>query len=169
AEWNPKSRSLEIALQITPAQLEEVVEKHAKREVDLDAAASDAAVFAWLRSVVLFTPPDADPTDDQPADPVTLKYVGKEVGISSSWVYFEAPLPGGWENVTAENRIRLIIEPEQHNTLVLNVLRPGPAGTPRKERSSYTFDRLHPSHLLKPADLKPLKKPDDGAPPAIIR
>ncbi|NNJ26487.1 DUF6702 family protein [Alienimonas chondri] len=169
AEWNADSRALEVALRITPAQLEQVVERHAGRSVDLDAETSGDAVAAWVRSAFVVTPPDADPTDDKPAAPVRLNYVGKEVGISVAWVYFEAPLPNGWEDVTVANRVRLAIEPEQHNTLILSVTRPAPGdaapnaegadGKPRKERASYTFDRRRPSHVLRSKDLKPLKQP----------
>ncbi|MFH5802674.1 DUF6702 family protein [Alienimonas sp. DA493] len=176
AEWNPDSRSLEVALRITPAQLEEVVERHAGRAVDLDAESSDAAVAAWLRSAFVVVPPDPDPADDEAPAPAKLKYVGKEVGISVGWVYFEVPLPGGWEGVTIADRVRLDVEPEQHNTLVFSVTRPapkvaGPDGTPRTERASYTFDRRTPAHTLRAADLKPLKKSatDAAAPPASRR
>ncbi len=181
AEWNPDSRSLEVALRITPAQLEEVVERHAGRSVDLDAAGADAAVEAWLRTAFVVTPPDPTPgddllasddrpaSDDTPAAPVRLKYVGKEVGISMAWVYFEAPLPTGWEGVTIVDRVRLAREPAQHNTLVFSVARPAPDdadGPPRKERAAYTFDRRTPAHVLRAKDLKPLKKPRpaDGSP-----
>ncbi|QDT14397.1 DUF6702 family protein [Alienimonas californiensis] len=171
AEWNPQSQSLEVALRITPAQLEEVVERHAGRSVDLDAEASDAAVAAWLRTAFVVTPPDPDPTDDEAPAPAPLKYVGKEVGISVGWVYFEVPLPGGWEGVTVSDRVRLNVEPAQHNTLVLSVTRPSPDGTSRKERASYTFDRRTPAHMLWAADLEPLKKSatDGAAPPASPR
>ena len=168
AEWNPESRSLEIALRITPVQLEEAVERHAGRPVDLDAGASDAAVAAWLAAAFVVAPPDPDPADDEAPDPVALKYVGKEVGVSRAWLYFEAPLPGGWEGATIANRVRLATEPEQHNTLILTVARvpaalvpadeAGPGGKPRKERATYTFDRRTPQRALKADDLKPLKR-----------
>ena len=173
AEWNPDSDSLEIALRLTAAQLEEVVERHAGRSVDLDAKSSEKAVAAWLASAFAFVPPDPDPTDDETPAPATLKYVGKEAGITVAWVYFEVPLPNGWEGVRVADAVRLAIEPEQHNTLILSVTRPpvadaGPDARPRKERATYTFDRRTPTHTLSAKDLKPLKKPlspaDAGAP-----
>ena len=89
--------------------------------------------------------------------------MGKEVGISQAWLYFEAPLPGGWEGVTIANRVRLATEPEQHNTLILTVARlpadgAGPDDKPRKERATYTFDRRVPQRTLNADDLKPLKR-----------
>ena len=160
AEWNPDSRALEVALRVTPRQLEQAVERHAGRPADLSDAASDAAVAAWLKSAFVVTPPDPDPTDDEEPQPVALKYVGKEVGPAEGWVYFEVPLPGGWEGVAVANRVGLAVEPAQHNTLTLSVTRPGPDGKPRPERAAYLFDRKTPERTLSAADLTPLKRSD---------
>ena len=157
--------TLEVALRITPAQLEEVTERHAGRPVDLDAEGSDDADRRVAADRIRRHSRRrrsgrraAFPRIGSGRKPAKLKWVGKEVGISVAWVYFEVPLPGGWAGATVADRVRLNAEPAQHNTLVLSVTRPGPDGRPEKLRAAYTFDRRTPARVLRPADLKPLKK-----------
>ena len=163
AEWNSESSSLEVTLSLTAAQLEAAVEAHARANVDLDADAANARVAAWLRDRVTFTPP-APPAEsgerEEDRAPVELRYVGRELEGARAYVYFEVPLPGGWPGVTASSRVGFLREPAQHNTLILNVTRPGPGGEPRKERATYEFTRRAPTAVLREADLEPLKKPE---------
>ena len=161
AEWNDQSRSLEVALSITPSQLEEAVAAHAGRDVDIDA--DDEPIAAWLRVRFVLLPPAKTDEKEEARKPAKLKYVGQELGVSRGWVYFEVPLPGGWEGVEVRNAIRLRAEPAQHNTLVLNVIAPDAAGRRVKQRASYVFDRKTPSHVLRAADLEPLKNADAAA------
>ena len=168
AEWNERSRSLEVTLSLTAAQLEAAVEAHARANVDLENDAANPLIAAWLADRVFFLPP-ADPggtgedgRQEGDRKSVALKYVGREVEGGRAYVYFEVPLPGGWAGVTASNAVGLLREPAQHNTLVLNVVRPGPDGAPRKERATYEFTRRAPSAVLSEADLTPLKKTIDS-------
>ena len=158
AEWNPETNSLEVALAISPSQLKDAVERHAGRGVDIDT--DEKAVAAWLTTAFVVRPPlPAGAPPDAVRTPATLTYIGQELGVSRGWVYFEVPLPGGWEDAEISDRVRLIAEPQQHNTVVFAVTRPGPDGQPRRERASYTFDRQTPAHTLRAADLQPLKAP----------
>ena len=158
AEWNAKSRSLEVTLSLTAAQLETAVEAHARADVRLEDDAANKAVAAWLKDRVFFTPPAKPGEKEEDRKPAALKYVGRETENGRAYIYFEAPLPGGWEGVTASSLVGMAREPAQHNTLVLNVTRPGPGGEPRKERATYEFTRRSPAAVLRAADLEPLKK-----------
>ena len=165
AEWNPESKALEVTLSLTAAQLEAAVEAHARANLDFaddaaEKAAVDHAVAAWLRDRVTFTPPATAGEKEEDRKPVALKYVGRELEGLRAFVYFEVPLPGGWPGVTASSRVGFRAEPAQHNTLILNVVRPGPTGRPRKERATYEFTRRDPTAVLREADLEPLKKVD---------
>ena len=174
AEWNAKAKTLEVSLAITPAQLEECVERHAGRSVDVDA--DEAAVAAWLKSAFVVLPAEAPAekaaekaarekggAEKKPRTPAPITFVGQELGVSKGFVYFEVSLPGGWEGAAVTDRVRLLTEPRQHNTLVLSVTRPGPGGTPRAERATYTFDRDAPTKTLRAKDLRPLKTPPKPA------
>ena len=158
AEWNGKSRSLEITLALTAAQLEAAVEAHARADVSLEDESVDPRVAAWLADRAYFLPPAAPGEEEGGRKSAEIRYVGREVEGGRAYVHFEVPLPGGWEGVTASNAVGLLREPAQHNTLVLNVTRPGPDGAPRKERATYQFTRREPSAVLREADLEPLKK-----------
>ena len=177
AEWNAEAKTLEVSLRVTPVQLEQAVERHAGRQIDLDEPTADAAVAAWVKDAFVVLPPpdpaakdagkteptggEADAKTKEP-EPAKTTVIGREVGISFAWVYFEVALPRGWEGARVTDRVRLWADPAQHNTLVLTVARPGPDGSPRTERASYVFDRKTPRHALRAADLEPLKRPGRG-------
>ena len=158
AAWNEKSRSLEVTLSLTAAQLEAAVEAHARADVDLEDDAANPRIAAWLADRAFFLPAAKPGEKEGDREPVEIKYVGREIEAGRAYVYFEVPLPGGWAGATASNGIGFLREPAQHNTLVLNVTRPGPDGKPRKERATYTFTRRAPSAVLSERDLEPLKK-----------
>ena len=186
AEWNAEAKTLEVSLRVTPVQLEQAVERHAGRAVDLDEPTADAAVAAWVKDIFVVLPPP-DPAaeaaakqgsaggetgrEKQEPEPAKTTVIGREVGISFAWVYIEVALPRGWEGARVTDRVRLWADPAQHNTLVLTVARPGPDGTPRTERATYQFDRKAPTRTLRAADLEPLKKvaPRRDAAPAAPR
>ena len=158
AAWNEKSRSLEVTLSLTAAQLEAAVEGHARADVDLAEESANPRIAAWLADRVFFLPPAKPGQDEGDREAAALKYVGRELEAGRAYVYFEVPLPGGWEGVTASVAVGFLREPAQHNTLVLNVTRPGPEGKPRKERATYRFTRREPSAALSEGDLEPLKR-----------
>ena len=168
AEWNAEAKALEVSLRVTPVQLEQAVERHAGRSIDLDEPTADAAVAVWVKDAFVVLPPPAPAAKPDPADPAEpekkkepkpaeVTVIGREVGISFAWVYFEVALPRGWEGARVTDRVRLWADPAQHNTLVLTVARPGPDGRPRTERATYQFDRKAPTRTLRAADLEPLK------------
>lgn len=113
AKYNAETKSLEIALRVHPSDLETMLRKRTDKPIDLDKTANvDELILAYLTDV--FT---AKPKQD--AEPVKLKWVGKQIDIKYAWLYFECPLPDGMPGVELSNKIFFEILSDQVNTITL--------------------------------------------------
>lgn len=158
---------LEVALRITPEELEEALEIREEKHINIETTPNvDEMIAEYLRDVFivrkpgLITKPSAPlpPAEDPCADwsprekessqehdeesstappplgiperkppekkaqrhpPRPLRWVGKEVTLKETWLYFEICLPDGIEGMEFSNRILFELDPAQTNTLNL--------------------------------------------------
>lgn len=88
AVWNPKTKSVEVALRVRGLDLEEALSKGREKRVDLDKTEGiDRLIGAYLDKN--FTVAHPDGTVLKP------KWSDKEVGIKNTWLYFEFPFGEG--------------------------------------------------------------------------
>jgi hypothetical protein len=88
AVWNPKSKSIELALRIRSVDLEKTLSKGQVKAVDLKKSSGvDSLIRAYLERNFTLTLPDKKI--------LKPKWSGKEVGLINTWLYFEFPLGKG--------------------------------------------------------------------------
>ena len=128
AEWNAKSRRLEVALQVNPVDLEQALRLISNRPIDLDKT---KGIELLLRDYIerSFVVREADGTRAK------LKWVGHEVDLKDAWLYFEVPLKAGPENATFGAGLFFELLPDQANTINFRV------GETRKSLT-FTVDQL---------------------------
>ena len=95
AEWNAKTKRLEVALRIDPNDLEQAIERREKKEIALEDNQAEQAVESYLRATFLVKSPQGKP--------VELGWVGYEVEVKRAWLYFEIPLEDGPEGIEIKN------------------------------------------------------------------
>jgi len=110
-ELNEETLSLEVALRVDPLDLETALTHRAGERVDLDDEGVDEHIVAWLRAA--FGLRLADGTRPP------LEWVGKELFVSTAWLYFEIPLPADAETTgaTLTDRLFLELRDTQRNTV----------------------------------------------------
>ena len=97
AEWNAETKRLEVALKLSPIDLENAVRRHSQKQVRLEQVeASEAFVQAYLKDHLRVR---------QEKKPISLKWVGYEVNPKDAWIYFEVPLPKGVEGIEIANTV----------------------------------------------------------------
>ena len=139
AEINRQSGRLEVALQVTPEDLDQALSAMTGKTVKIDTTPDvDKLIVKYLSS--RFTVTAADKTSKRQAtdakrppkqhkphrpQPVVL-WVGKQVSAKAAWLYFELPLPqrldqkrSGMEQVIVNNQIFFDRAQKQTNTIVL--------------------------------------------------
>jgi hypothetical protein len=110
AEFNRESGDLEVALRLSPEDLENVLSRAAGRHLVLEREEDiDERILAWLRRGLVVRPAGGDPAE--------IRWVGKEIKPAVVWLYFEVPLPDGLYGVMVENRLLMDLEPQQVNTM----------------------------------------------------
>ncbi|MFN0056844.1 MAG: DUF6702 family protein [Planctomycetota bacterium] len=114
AEYNPTTASLEVALRVFPIDLERALLVRTGRRLDLDLHADvDRLLADYLRAVFVVTLPSGSLA--------RLAWIGKEVGPSEAWLYFEFSVPSGMAGVRIDNQIFFELELDQINTINLRV------------------------------------------------
>jgi hypothetical protein len=83
-DWNPESKSLEVAMRVTPHELERALSDNEGRAVDLDEEKSLPVLKAYIEANVRLL--------NAEGKPVKLSWVGAEIKVRSAWVYFEFPI-----------------------------------------------------------------------------
>lgn len=126
AQVNAKERTLEVALELNPAELEQAMELRWNRNVDLDAADAEALVARYTEEVFKVF---------RRGKPALFKWVGQELGITSGWLYFQFEEIDGLSSLMVENRF--LVEVAQNNDgEQLNTIRfkdpTAKGGAPRK-------------------------------------
>ncbi|MFG0275615.1 MAG: DUF6702 family protein [Phycisphaerales bacterium] len=122
AEANPETERLQVAMRIFPEDLERALERMSeRRSVDLERAEDvDELITRYLARTVLLRDPDAAPDDAELAEPEAsiIHWVGKELGVRHTWLYFEVDLgrPDA-EGLEISVRSMFEVEPTQENTI----------------------------------------------------
>lgn len=123
AEANPETERLEVAMRVFPEDLEEAIERMTgRRSVDLERTEDiDDLITRYLARTFLLRDPNAprDETDDDASpEPSVIHWVGKEVGVRHTWLYFEVALgrPGA-EGMEISVRSMFETEPTQENAV----------------------------------------------------
>ena len=88
AAWNPKTKSIEVALRIRSVDLEKTLSKGRSKAIDLKKSSGvDSLIRAYLEGNFTLTLPDKKI--------IRPKWSDKEVGLINTWLYFEFPLEKG--------------------------------------------------------------------------
>ncbi|MGB0954164.1 MAG: DUF6702 family protein [Planctomycetota bacterium] len=124
-DWNSEAQTLEIALHLTPRDLETALTSHGGKPVRLDKAKDlDTLIEAWLK--------DRLQLQDEKNVQATLTWVGKELDLRDVWIYFQ------FEGVST------LKDWELHNTLLASVAEDYVATVqlrvPEQEPRSLRFD-----------------------------
>lgn len=109
-EHNKKSGMLEIALWINPGDLERALSERVRVRVVLEKTPKvDAMILDLLRAYFLVRGADGKRK--------TLQWVGKEIKVKATWLYFQIPFKGPLEGVRISNLLFLKSLPRQINTI----------------------------------------------------
>lgn len=114
AEWNPKTRSLEVAMRIAPEDLEQCLSKQLKKKIVLENLEKlDELLTVYVAEKFKLIGKDKKP--------IKSKWIGKELKIRTTWIYFEFPLGKDIDidDCLLSNLCFMEEFPEQKNTVVL--------------------------------------------------
>lgn len=123
AEANPDSERLQIAMRVFPEDLERALERMSeRRQVDLERTEDvDELIARYLARTVLLRDPEAlgaDTDAEAAPEPSVIHWVGKEVGVRHTWLYFEVELGrADAEGLEISLRSMFEVEPTQENTV----------------------------------------------------
>lgn len=143
AQWNEDRDRLQIALRLSPRDLDAALSRTTGRRVVLEKESDEKTeelLADYLRGrIYLSSSPKAAASND--ADAVKERrrrfhWVGVEDEVRYVWVYFELERPAGAESVWLSNRVMFEIEPTQINTVQL--LRTDPPIAVRTTRDNPT-------------------------------
>lgn len=127
-EWNAETKCLEVALRVSPEDLETALTKQAKEKVRLEETENvDEQITAYLNAHFRLR-------ESADEDPLKLKWTGKEITTKAAWLYFEIEAPNGVEGLELTNKLLVEEEETQINTVVL---RHG------KQKTTLRFDQKH--------------------------
>lgn len=120
-EWNPRSNSFEVSVQLDPNDLERELQRFSKKKLILEKVATqkvaaDHAVFQYLTKVF-----EASYNGRQ----LAMKPVGFEVESKSAWIYFELAtarneIPLKLDSLTVTNKL-LIHQHAQTNHFIVKI------------------------------------------------
>lgn len=137
-EFNKESRCFEIAMQVWPADLEDALETKFERKLTLESTPDiDELITEYLKDSLQFKT-----SNDNPGK---LRWVGKEVSVKTSWLYFEIEIDG--EPDGCEITHRLLFEKYEDHTNLIH-FREG------NKRTTLTFRREQVSETLDFSKLK---------------
>lgn len=140
-EWNAETKRLEVALRVSPEDLESALSKQSEEKVRLeDSEGVDELIVDYLHEHFILCQPKSG--DEEPK-PLELKWTGKELSTKAAWLYFEIEAPDGVEGLEFTNRLLLDEGDSQINTVVL---RDG------KRKTTLRFDKKHVSEVIEFGD-----------------
>ena len=109
-QYNAKSGKLEIALRAWPVDLEKSLRISTGSYVDLDKTENvDALLTGYLQKAFV--------VKQKEGKPLTIEWVGKEIGLKHAWLYFQIPV-ASLENLEFSNRVCFEAERTQTNTIL---------------------------------------------------
>ena len=145
-EFNPKSRVLEVALEVDARDLEVLLKARAGRPVDLEKTADlDKLIVPYLRRAfavrVLKTKNANNAKNAKKKNPPSnIRWVGMELPGAKAVLYFTVPLGRRTRNLVLENRVFFDLDRKQVNTVELRT---------GDKRTTLTFTVRQPRHPLK--------------------
>lgn len=81
-DWNAKAKTLEVALHLTPRDLETALTTHSGQSVRLDKAEDlDLLIEAWLK--------DRLHLEGKENAKAATTWIGKEIALRDVWIYFQ--------------------------------------------------------------------------------
>jgi hypothetical protein len=108
ADYNAKEASVQITLRTFPDDLEAVLGKRSGKAVRLDRKQeSEPLLIAYLQ--------ESFQLKNAKGEIVKLSWVGMDAGVDSAWLYFEAPLPGGFAGAQLRNEFLFDLYEDQIN------------------------------------------------------
>ena len=110
AEWNTKTKVLEVALKVNPNDLEDALRRQTKRRIRLEADAAEKVIAEYLRQKFVVR--------SEKKKIVPFKWIGCEISVKDAWLYFEYSLPNGPNKITITNSILSHVR-DQKNTVSL--------------------------------------------------
>ncbi|MEQ8762879.1 MAG: hypothetical protein RL885_03060 [Planctomycetota bacterium] len=140
-ELNPKTGKLEVALCVSPLQLEEALRRLSKTRLVLEDR--EEKVDAWIVKYLEKTF-RVEQTSGELAE---IEWVGKEVGVKQAWLYFEMPLEGGLIGSEISQQTFLELAEDQTNVIELKQ---------GQRKATLKFERQRPK-------LRIGKKPEEDA------
>ena len=142
-EYNPKSKCLEFALRVWPEDLEKALNRVSKKPVDLDRTAKiDDLIFAYLKKNIRISSDGKKKCE--------LRWVGKEVEVKQTWLYYEAKTGVEPADFHFSNTIFFELQDDQINIFNLTL---------KNRRASLSFAKDKPTRQLSKKDFVPIRNP----------
>ena len=114
-DFNPETGRLEVALVVDSIDLEAALERRSGERIDLEKTPEiDRRITAYLTRVFQVRHADSD-------RPAAIRWVGKEVEVRRTWLFFEVVLTGPPTELVFANSIFFEIAPAQINTLAIEI------------------------------------------------
>lgn len=119
-EYNTDDHVLEVAVKLTPVDLEEALSAYSGRTIVIDGTdEGDAVIHEYLQYRLRFY--SARPAPQGVARPLPLQWVGRQLGVNAVWVFLTVPVSE--LRLRMDNRLLTEIYPQQVNTI--SILRNG--------------------------------------------
>lgn len=111
-EVNSTAKTVEVAIRVFADDLEEALTRRSGHRVRLETASDfDELALAYVASTLKLVAPDGEP--------LTLRWIGKEVAVDVVWLYVEAPLAGRLDGGRLETSLFFDLFDDQVNTVNL--------------------------------------------------
>ncbi len=111
AEWNAKTRRLEISVRVCSDDIEAAIRRRFARRVLLENKSAEEWIERYVKSEFRVRSRDGKSAG--------LSWVGYEVSLKATWLYFEVPLIAGPDGIEIANTILLQDVPRQVNLVSL--------------------------------------------------
>jgi hypothetical protein len=110
-DYNEKEKLVEISIQLFTHDLVPVLEQKAKKRVDLEKTPEvDKLILDYLNENFVLK--------NKNGEPLSLKWVGKELEVDAVWVYVESPSPESLSGANLQNTVLFESFPEQTNLVI---------------------------------------------------
>ncbi|MEP7038242.1 MAG: DUF6702 family protein, partial [Acidobacteriota bacterium] len=110
-DYNEKEKLAEISIQMFPHDLVPLLEKRAKKNIDLEKTSDiDTIILKYLNENFVLK--------DKEGGIKKLVWVGKEIQADTIFVYVEIPLENDFEGFTLQNTLFFESFPEQTNLVI---------------------------------------------------
>ena len=114
-DFNSETGRLEVALVVDSIDLEDALGRRSGERIDLEKTPDvDRRITAYLTRVFQVRPAGSD-------RPAPIQWVGKEIKVRRTWLFFEVVLTGPPTELEFTNSIFFELAPEQINTLEIEI------------------------------------------------